>query len=122
MYRKIFVVGSFHFGCKGLDMETVWESVKTIENWVEENGVMLFTDDYCSFNTSAKLVDVLSSSCKGAKIAGGIIWNYLGILVILYCTMGRILFFDSKFSTVLFFEMITAFVSTLLQKYTFSYF
>ncbi|KAJ3644800.1 hypothetical protein Zmor_022503 [Zophobas morio] len=81
-------VQEFHFGCGGLNMESIRESVQNIENWVRANKVILYTDDDCSFNISEKITADEWPTCKSTGSTEEIwIWNYLQILVILYFTM-----------------------------------
>ncbi|KAJ3644795.1 hypothetical protein Zmor_022505 [Zophobas morio] len=78
-------VQDFNFNCAGMDMESMGQTVENIGNWVEENHVNLYTDDYCSFNTSAQMVNVGWSTCNGVRgVEGTWFWIYLGILVILF--------------------------------------
>ncbi|KAJ3644790.1 hypothetical protein Zmor_022493 [Zophobas morio] len=82
-------VETFYFGCKGMDKKSLRESLQVIEHWIEDNGIILYTDGYCSFNKSmAKTFNITLSSCKATRSTEERgFWIYFGILFVLYIVM-----------------------------------
>ncbi|KAJ3644803.1 hypothetical protein Zmor_022506 [Zophobas morio] len=86
---KNCTVHMFGFSCQGVDEESVQETVQNIENWIDENQIILYTDGYCTFNkNNSRILGFEWPSCSASTNSQNFeLWNYLKIFIILYNVM-----------------------------------